>query len=316
MAWLQDAVARKKRNLSTRLNAPLAELADRCREVWTDPAGLDETLAKGRMHLPGPYRVYTLDAAGRQLSANVGETGMDPAFRGQELAGRPYLTGALPFQGFLLSPAYLDRVTGPPCITALQAVRHRDRLLGFLAADFFLHELSLEEPEPEGDRGWRQFKGDPAIRENLFRQQRIVSRLDERMDDTLLLLEALLTRHGIFQTTIHFSSSRATLWTVDDPFTYRIHDVEEITDPEVCLAYPRRLYPEQAQVPADRIAPVFQRFRALREADETLYLRSASLNLINATASLTFSCDGSHYMGVEEFLTRDLEWWFGRSRSA
>ncbi|HKJ71511.1 MAG TPA: PDC sensor domain-containing protein [Gammaproteobacteria bacterium] len=316
MAWLQDAVTRKKAVLAERLSEPMTGLAGQCAGVWPDAASLDRVLAENREGLPEARLVYALDSNGRQLSSNVGAAGPDPAFRGQELSGRPYLTGVLPFQGFVLSPAYLDRVRGAPCLTAMQAVREGDRLLGFLAADFFLHDIAVGDAGGDEAHDWRQFKGDPAIRQNVFRQQRVISRMDERMDNTLLILEALLSRHGIFQTTLHFSSARVTLWTVDDPYSYRLHDVDDITDPEVCLAYPRRDYPLRAQVPPGSIAPVLQRFRALREADDTLYLRSASLNLINDTVSLTFSCDGSHYMPVGEFLERDLDLWFGQRRPA
>lgn len=56
---------------------------------------------------------------------------------------------------------------------------------------------------------------------------------------------------------------------------------------------------------------MLERFRALRQADENIYLRSASINVINGMVGLTFSCDGSHYMTVDEFLARDLAFWLG-----
>ena len=56
---------------------------------------------------------------------------------------------------------------------------------------------------------------------------------------------------------------------------------------------------------------MFQQFKALRFADDTIYLRSGSLNVINGMVGLTFSCDGSHYMPVEEFLAKDDSFWFG-----
>lgn len=54
-------------------------------------------------------------------------------------------------------------------------------------------------------------------------------------------------------------------------------------------------------------------FAALREADETLYLRSAPMNLMNGVVGLTFFCDRSHYMPVAEFLERELGFWFRRA---
>jgi hypothetical protein len=51
----------------------------------------------------------------------------------------------------------------------------------------------------------------------------------------------------------------------------------------------------------------------LRFADETIYLRSASINIMNGMLGLTFSCDGSHYMPISEFLDRNLSFWLGTS---
>ena len=47
---------------------------------------------------------------------------------------------------------------------------------------------------------------------------------------------------------------------------------------------------------------IIQGLSQLRTLDDTLYLRSASINIFNGMISLTFSCDGTHYMSWEEFL--------------
>jgi hypothetical protein len=51
--------------------------------------------------------------------------------------------------------------------------------------------------------------------------------------------------------------------------------------------------------------------RELRLADEVIYLRSASINIFNGMISLTFSCDGSHYMRYDEFLEKNMAFWLG-----
>jgi hypothetical protein len=89
--------------------------------------------------------------------------------------------------------------------------------------------------------------------------------------------------------------------------------VEEIIDPELCLAYPIRPYPEKAITPANDIIKVLQQFKTLRFADETIYLRSGSLNIMNGMVGLTFSCDGSHYMPAAEFLTRNASFCTGQA---
>ena len=45
--------------------------------------------------------------------------------------------------------------------------------------------------------------------------------------------------------------------------------------------------------------------------DENIYLRQASINVFNGLVSLTFSCDGSHYMPHSQFLGADTAFWFG-----
>ncbi len=77
------------------------------------------------------------------------------------------------------------------------------------------------------------------------------------------------------------------------------------------MLYPRRPYPDNAMIPQDIIPTILSNMRQLRTADETLYLRMASINIFNGMISLTFSCDGSHYMSWQEFLDKDMTFWLG-----
>ena len=56
---------------------------------------------------------------------------------------------------------------------------------------------------------------------------------------------------------------------------------------------------------------VLRQLKALRFADETIYLRAASLNIVNGKLGLNFSCDGTHYLNYDEFLDQGLDFWFG-----
>jgi hypothetical protein len=77
------------------------------------------------------------------------------------------------------------------------------------------------------------------------------------------------------------------------------------------MLYPPHAYPEEALIPKEKIPGLLNGMRQLRVADETLYLRSASINIFNGMLSLTFSCDGSHYMSWQEFLDKDMSFWVG-----
>jgi hypothetical protein len=139
--------------------------------------------------------------------------------------------------------------------------------------------------------------------------------MDEQIEPVLDLLTELITVHGVFHAKLHFSSSRATLWLVDDPYRFRIHGIDDLGDPGLCMAYPRRDYPADALVPRQAIRTILNGFRDLRFMDETLYLRSGSLNIFNGVIGLTFSCDGSHYMLWNEFLEKSVGFWVGKSAS-
>lgn len=96
-----------------------------------------------------------------------------------------------------------------------------------------------------------------------------MSRLGDLVDTVLAVLEELITVNGVFHTKLHFSSSRATIWTGDDPFSFRIHGTDDLINPDLCLAYPHRPYPEEATIPEHRVMKILQYFRQLRYMDET-----------------------------------------------
>jgi len=97
---------------------------------------------------------------------------------------------------------------------------------------------------------------------------------------------------------------------VDDPFRYRILDQEIFNDPDICLLYPLCPYPINAGIPSSEIEQILKIMQSLRRTDSTIYLRTASINIFNGMVSLTFSCDGSHYMPYTEFLLKDTSFWF------
>jgi hypothetical protein len=219
---------------------------------------------------------------------------------------------AMPTWGFLLSDAYIGLKNHHPSLTALQVVYDGDRNIGYLGADFDLRDLPETTDSYEEPGIWRQVKGDPAIRGQLFQQCRVESPMDRVLESALAILEELLTQRDVFQCQIHFSSGQVTLWTVSDPYRYRILDHEALSDPDICLAYPRKAYASDgAVVPQDAIRPILQMLKALRNADENIYLRVSSINLFNGMVGLTFSCDGSHYMRYDEFLNKNKAFWFG-----
>jgi hypothetical protein len=218
---------------------------------------------------------------------------------------------AMPPWGFLLSDAYISLRGRRPSLTALQVVRKDGEVLGYIGADFDLRNLPVTSGLYEEPGYWRQLKGDQAIRNTVFMQSRVESAMDRSFDLTLPILEELLTERGVFQCMLHFSSSRVTIWTMDDPYRYRLLEQDALTDPDICLIFPRCDYPLDAEIPREEIQRILATMKSLRMSDATFYLRTASINIFNGTISLTFSCDGSHYMPYVEFLMKGSSFWFG-----
>lgn len=309
---LQTAVARQRMLLSSRLSGRMKRLAIDCAAVWPERNALEKVLEQGLELLPYCKYLFILDDRARQITSNMSRKGPLPENFGRDRSQRPYLADAIAGEKFSLSDAYISRNARRPSLTAAQHILDQDgRLLGYLGVDFDLRELPLTREVYRQPEQWMQIKGDPAIRGALFMQQRIDSAMDKRIDEVLDLVVELVKVYGVFHAKLHFSSSRATLWLLDDPLRYRILDIEDLTDPGICLAWKQHDYPDDAEIPIERVKDVFRTLRDLRFMDETIYLRAGSLNIFNGIVGLNFSCDGSHYMHWSEFLSKNVGFWMG-----
>jgi len=311
-SW-KDCIYRQREQLAYQLQEPLIQLGEQCTPAWDDKDHLNRILLNGFATVPYCTWLYVLDTDGMQISDNIGRAGIIPGHCAQDRSQRPYMKEQVPAWGFLLSDAYISLLTERPSLTALQVVRSDQGVLGYLAADFDLRDLPVTSALYEEPGNWQQIKGDPAIRNKLFQQTRVETPMDHDLDQSMSILEELLTERGIFQCQIRFSSSQATIWMVEDPFRYRVLDHEAMTDPDICLVYPHRTYPDNALIPGGDISRILDTMRALRLTDETVYLRMASVNLVNGMVSLTFSCDGTHHMRYDELLQKDRAFWFGNA---
>lgn len=308
---LEESIQEQRRALEAILTEPLAAIARLCAPVWGRRDALDDILSAHIERVPYCTFLYALDTRGIQITDNVSRSGLVPEHFGRDRSQRPYMKEAVPATGFLLSEAYISLLGTRPSLTALQLVRHDGRALGFVGADFDLRNLPVTAERYEEPTQWRQIKGDAAIRETVFYQTRAESLLDKSLGQALSILEELIVERGVFQIVFHFSSSRATIWTLDDPYRYRILQHDALTNPNICLVYRGHVYPKDALIPASAIRNILKGLKELRFMDDTIYLRSASMNIFNGMISLTFSCDGSHYMTYAEFLDKNMGFWLG-----
>jgi hypothetical protein len=309
---LQKTVKQQRETLEKLLFESMTELSAACANEMDNQAALENILVAEMRKADYCKYLWILDKTGRQLTDDVARTGFKRGQIGRDRIARPYLQRALKGDDYYLSEAYISRNRKRPSLTAVKAVYDQHgKVSGYLGADFDLRELPQTAAQYEDEKIWMQIKGDPAIRSGLFSQQRVESAMDAQMDDILSLVEELILARGVFHAKLHFSSSRASFWLVDNPYDYQILNFDELSNPDICLAFRHQQYFTRAIVAAEEIALVFQQFKALRFADETIYLRSASLNVVNGMVGLNFSCDGSHYMSYKEFLDKNMTFWFG-----
>jgi len=308
---LKQSIQQQRESLEKSLITPLSKIAFACEAAWPDRQKLDDVLLKYLESIPNCTFLYALDTDGIQISDNISSSGLLPEHFGRDRSQRPYMKELVPVSGFLLSEAYISLRVSRPSLTALQVIRKNDEVVGFLGADFDLRNLPVTAEIYDEPAQWRQIKGDVAIRSTLFQQTRADSLLDKEIDQAMSILEELCVAHGMFQSVIHFSSSRATIWLMNDPYRYHILQAEELSDPDIVLAYPTHEYPNDAIIPESAINDIFNNMKQLRFTDENIYLRSASINIFNGMVSLTFSCDGSHYMPYNEFIDKNINFWVG-----
>jgi len=309
ISW-KDSIYLQRETLARTLREPLGLLAGHCAPAWGNCDALDAILSEHFSSIPHGSFLYCVGTDGVQVCNTISQSGIEPGHLGRDRSQRPYMKEAVPNWGFLLSDAYISLNRHRPSLTALQAVTRDDVTLGYLGADFDLRNLPVTAELYEEPGYWRQVKGDPAIRSGVFQQCRVESPMDANIDQALSILEELLTQRGVLQCQVHFSSSQATLWTIDDPYRYRILDAEALNDHDICLIYPPRAYPADAAIPQNDIGRILETLRTLRLTDPTFYLRMATINIFNGMVSVTFSCDGTHYMSHVEFLMKNTAFWF------
>jgi len=309
---LKESIRQQRELLTGLLGEVMLTLAGQCAPLLGERGRLEAVLDEALPQLLCCKHLYVLNKDGKQLTDNMTQSGPDSSHFGRNRINRPYMQGIIGSTDFKLSEAYISRNKRRPCLSAIQVIRDGDNArIGFLGADYDLRELPHTKESYQEPYDWKQIKGDPAIRRAVFQQERVESQMDSKLDDIFPFVYELMTEHGVFHAKFHFSSSLLTIWLSSDPFTYGILNIDELTDPDICLVYAKYPYHRRAIVPPENIMPVFELFRTLRFADENIYLRSGSLNVVNGMVALNFSCDGSHYMRCDEFLMKNADFWFG-----
>lgn len=301
---ISDLIVEQKSFLTDQLGEGLMQLSQACDnylDAGQDIEQLNELLLSYMQNHSYANLVYVLDESGVQMSANITKSEISDDFQGQNLSDRPFFNAIDDEHPIYISDAYISSATLKPCISVVHTICRDEKIMGMLVFDLDLEKLPLPKQDFNHE-DWRQIKGDPEIRSNLFNQQRIESAMDKSLDTVHDIAIELLAELGVFHLKLHYPASRATVWSLDDPYNYHVHVLDEIINPNILLLYPKKDYPKNAKVSQDQIKTVFEKFKYLRFMDENLYLKTASLNIMNGSIGLNFSCDGSHYLSIDDFL--------------
>jgi len=125
------------------------------------------------------------------------------------------------------------------------------------------------------------------------------------VDRVHAIVQSLLTRQGAFHVKIHYSSNQLTCWFCDDAYRYRVYVSDGVLGgdflehfPSLSVAHLKPLL-HAADVPM-----ILKEFKILRLTYKIIYLRNASINLVDGMIGMTFSCDGAHYIDHKTFFER------------
>ena len=225
----------------------LSQACDKYLDAEKDAEQLNELLLSYMQSHGYANLAYVLDENGVQMIANVIKLVISDDFQGQNLSDRLFFNVIDDTHPTYISDAYISIATLKACISIVHTVCRDDKIMGILVFDLDLEKLSLPKQDFYHE-DWRQIKGDPEIRSNLFNQQRIESAMDKSLDMVHDIAIELLAELGMFHLKLHYPASRATVWSLDDPYNYHVHVLDEIINPIIFLLYPKKDYPGNAKV--------------------------------------------------------------------
>ncbi|WP_197512899.1 hypothetical protein [Acidihalobacter aeolianus] len=342
---LGGAITQQRDRLMSLLYGPLRRIGMQCGqatidgvELWSERSLLDNLLQDAFSSIPHCKYLYAMNREGVQISSSMSREGLISKHFERDRSDRPYMREALSLAGFLdkqrethyqqwpyteggmqtvdflLCDAYISEHALRPSMTAVYFVRDvRGNHIGFVGADFALRDLPQSRQIYQEPRLGRHFSGDAYGSITLSSNTRQDSKLDVNIDTVTSVIEELILFHGVHHVKLHFASGQTVLWQVDDPCRYRLMTVGNLIDPDSCLAYPKRPYPDNALIAPDEIRKILSQMKRLRNSDELLCLLTGSLNIFNGMVGVSFSSGSSHYVPHEDFLETDLSLWTSKN---
>ncbi len=291
------------------VSTPLRNIAERCATSWSrdrSSLALLTELQESMRLLPQYALCYLISPEGTILTPTISHAGTEPTDVGNDVSLRPYfLEWSSPQRShdFFLTRPYISTKTGFSCMTAMQAVRIDGEVFAIIAIDF--DGNSSLKPAFHATHHI-QIKGDPSIRQQLFSQTRAISAMEEQIDETHRAATNLFLHHGAFHIQLRYSRSNATARFTEHPYHDTLFSLEQLIESDTVNRQP---ITSMTTVAPPQIGAALSLFKSLRLADENIYLRSGSLNIISGIVELNFSCDGTHQIPVDDFLQKSTSYW-------
>jgi len=124
---------------------------------------------------------------------------------------------------------------------------------------------------------------------------------DDRLNDLTVIAKQLLLEKGVFHLAVHFSSSQLVCWALDNPYSFRVFTLEEVfADGFLSLFSPINTKAHSC-IDKDRVLPILETLKRLRENSGGSELRNASIHMLNGYIGLTFACDDTRYINYKDF---------------
>ena len=126
---------------------------------------------------------------------------------------------------------------------------------------------------------------------------------ENRIVQLIVIVEEILSSHGVCRLMIHFSNNQLTCWAYGDPNGYKIFTAKEVFQSSFMDQFRVSTFlaplTEQiipVKIPMNKSYVILEEFWRMRTTNQTMCLRSAYFNRLNGSISLTFSHNGNNFI--------------------
>jgi hypothetical protein len=148
----------------------------------------------------------------------------------------------------------------------------------------------------------------PKIYELILQERNLVKNNSQNLFDNNIvqlfeIVEQLLSSRGVCRLMIHFSKNQLTCWAYGESNGHKMFTAEDVFNSSFMAQFqistllaPLTEEIMPTKIPMHKSHVILEEFWRLRATNKTMRLRSAYINRINGSLSLTFECAGKNYI--------------------